>query len=312
MMHQIWHSLCRCAEVADPDKRETAITFEELVIGLRELPYCPPVMFKWQDWTELVVRNELCNSHGLLSRAGFYDMVQLAITRYGKNQLQVAICLASDKGWTNEAISQYLFALKAKAISVMQHAMWQEEEMLDRRDQDQDAREKPMENARFLNMRKLVWEFNRMHRRFTEVECAPLLHVASRVTKARCCQQSGRPPGLTESSTHHSQVEKIAQRLKELQANPPTLLAAPTKAAELKQTTSIMSNSSNSKHGVKSEDGRAGGSELSAAHTQTATMTPASPAGNFRRPLPRSETSKGRFLSPIQGSLNGSSVTTAD
>ena len=202
MMHQIWHSLCRFAEVADPDKHETAITFEELVIGLRELPYCPPVMFKWQDWTELVVRNELCNSHGLLSRAGFYEMVQLAITRYGKNQLQVAIRHASDDGWTNEAISQYLFALKAKAICIMQHAMWQEEEMLDRRDQDQDAREKPMENARFLNMRKLVWEFNRMHRRFTEVECAPLLHVASRGTKACCCQQSGRPPWLTGSSTH--------------------------------------------------------------------------------------------------------------
>lgn len=72
MMHQIWHSLCRFAEVADPDKEETAITFEELVIGLRELPYCPPVMFKWQDWTELVQHNELCNSHGLLSRAGAF------------------------------------------------------------------------------------------------------------------------------------------------------------------------------------------------------------------------------------------------
>ena len=89
MMHQIWHSLCRFAEVADPDKEETAITFEELVIGLRELPYCPPVMFKWQDWSELVVRNELCNSHGLLSRTG----ALLAALRH--RTIQCTVCAAS-------------------------------------------------------------------------------------------------------------------------------------------------------------------------------------------------------------------------
>jgi len=49
---------------------ETAITYEELVTGLRELPYCPPVMFKWTDWVELVERNQLCNSQGLLTRDG--------------------------------------------------------------------------------------------------------------------------------------------------------------------------------------------------------------------------------------------------
>ena len=110
----------------------------------------------------------------------------------------------------------------------------------------------------------------------------------------------------------HTQVENVAQRLKESLANPPKLPATPTNAAALKQTTSITSNSSNSKHRVKSEDGRAGGSELSAAHTQAATMTPASPAGNLRRPHLRPETSKGRLLSPIQGSLAGSPVTAAD
>jgi hypothetical protein len=70
MMYQIWHSLCQFAEVANPDREETTITFEELVVGLRELPYCPPVMFSWQDWVELILRNELCNSCGLLTRAG--------------------------------------------------------------------------------------------------------------------------------------------------------------------------------------------------------------------------------------------------
>ncbi len=70
MMHQIWHELCRVAEVADPDAEDTAITFEELVVGMRELPYCPPVIFKWQDWVELVENKDLCTRQGLLSRAG--------------------------------------------------------------------------------------------------------------------------------------------------------------------------------------------------------------------------------------------------
>lgn len=137
MMNQIWHSLCRFAEVADPDFVETAITFEELVIGLRELPYCPPVTFKHQDWCELVESNELCNKAGLLTRAGFYDMVQFAITRFGKNQMQVArqaIMNSSDGGWTNEAIDSYLYALKAKAICIAENATRHEEEKLDARD----------------------------------------------------------------------------------------------------------------------------------------------------------------------------------
>jgi hypothetical protein len=41
---------------------------------------------------------------------------------------------------------------------------------LDRQDRQSHEQRKPVENARFLNMRKLVWEFNRMHKRFTQVE----------------------------------------------------------------------------------------------------------------------------------------------
>ena len=45
-------------------------------------------------------------------------MVQFAIKRFGKNQLQVAITQVSDEGWSNEAINHYLYALKAKAICI--------------------------------------------------------------------------------------------------------------------------------------------------------------------------------------------------
>ena len=152
MMQQVWHSLCRVAEVADPDKEDTAITFEELVIGLRELPYCPPVLFKLQDWVELVQRNDLCNPQGLLSRdgnsccleafclrsrnfrpfqltkgdrrgwgvgTGLLEMVRFAIKRFGKNQIQVAIEHADERGWTNEAVNAYLYGMKAKYMCIV-------------------------------------------------------------------------------------------------------------------------------------------------------------------------------------------------
>lgn len=45
-------------------------------------------------------------------------MVQFAIKRFGKNQLQVAIEQVSDEGWSNDAINHYLYALKAKAICI--------------------------------------------------------------------------------------------------------------------------------------------------------------------------------------------------
>lgn len=51
--------------------------------------------------------------------------------------------------------------------------MRQEEEMLCRSDSSEN---KPTESARFLNMRKLVWEFNRMQKRFIQVE-----HMAERL-----------------------------------------------------------------------------------------------------------------------------------
>jgi len=70
MINQVWCSICRFAEVADPESPDTAICYEELVKGMRELPYCPPCIFKWLDWQELVERRELCNSEGLLPREG--------------------------------------------------------------------------------------------------------------------------------------------------------------------------------------------------------------------------------------------------
>jgi hypothetical protein len=45
-------------------------------------------------------------------------MVQFAIKRFGKNQLQVAIEAAGDDGWSSDAINHYLYALKAKAICI--------------------------------------------------------------------------------------------------------------------------------------------------------------------------------------------------
>ena len=175
MMHQIWHSLCRFAEVADPDKSDTAITFEELAIGLRELPYCPPVIFKWQDWQELVSFNELCNSQGLLSRAGFNDMVQAAIMRFGKQNLQVAMKMSNngegDDQWSEELIRAYLYGLKAKAICIAENASRQEMEVVCRA---HEASEDKPDSELFLNMRTLIWEFNLMHRRFNTIEvCAP-------------------------------------------------------------------------------------------------------------------------------------------
>ena len=51
--------------------------------------------------------------------------------------------------------------------------MRQEEEVLGRSDRNEN---KPTASARFLNMRKLVWEFNRMQKRFIQVE-----HMAERL-----------------------------------------------------------------------------------------------------------------------------------
>jgi hypothetical protein len=60
--------------------------------------------------------------------------------------------------------------------------MRQEEQMLDRQQERNKAAAEPVENARFLNMRKLVWEFNRMHRRFNQVEdMAKRLRIESKV-----------------------------------------------------------------------------------------------------------------------------------
>jgi hypothetical protein len=72
----------------------------------------------------------------------------------------------TEVGWNDEAIQYYLFGLKAKAICIAEHAMRLEEDFLKSDNQEQD---KPKENARFLNLRKLVWEFNRLHRRFVQV-----------------------------------------------------------------------------------------------------------------------------------------------
>ena len=195
MMHQIWHSLCRFAEVADPDKSDTAITFEELAMGLRELPYCPPVIFKWQDWHELVEVNELCNSQGLLSRAGFNDMVQAAIMKYGKHNLQVAMKLSSngqsDDQWSDETIRAYLYGLKAKAICIAENAQRQEMEVLKR--WNQEAEEKP-DSEIFLNMRTLVWEFNQMHRRFNTIEVSARTSVHARRQTQACASIGGATP----------------------------------------------------------------------------------------------------------------------
>ncbi len=195
MMHQIWHSICRFAEVADPDKSDTAITFEELAMGLRELPYCPPVIFKWQDWHELVETTELCNSQGLLSRAGFNDMVQGAIMKYGKHNLQVAMKLScngtSDDQWSDETIRAYLYGLKAKAICIAENAHRQEMEVLRR--WNQESEEKP-DSEIFLNMRTLVWEFNQMHRRFNTIEVSARTSVHARRQKQECASIRGATP----------------------------------------------------------------------------------------------------------------------
>lgn len=71
--------------------------------------------------------------------------------------------------------------------------MRQEEQMLDRHlEQSKVAEAKePVQNARFLNMRKLVWEFNRMHRRFNQVEeMAQRLRLENQVPAARVMSSS--------------------------------------------------------------------------------------------------------------------------
>ena len=63
-----------------------------------------------------------------------------------------------------------------------ENAMRQEEQMLDRQQERDKAAAETTENARFLNIRKLVWEFNRMHRRFNQVEdMAKRLRIESKV-----------------------------------------------------------------------------------------------------------------------------------
>lgn len=52
---------------------------------------------------------------------------------------------------------------------------------MDHQDRQSPDQRKPVENARFLNMRKLVWEFNRMHKRFAQVEDMSKRLRASRV-----------------------------------------------------------------------------------------------------------------------------------
>lgn len=174
MINQIWKSLCRFAGLADPDNEGTAITFEEMVIGLRELPYCPPVIFKWQDWSDLVQTNQLCNTEGLLTRHGFNDTVQFAIKIFGKKNLQVAIRLSSngenDNEWSGETIRCLLFGIKSKAICIAQKALRQEQQILKSfRRQNADQTQDPNQ-TRFLKMRQLVYEFNKLHKRFTRVE----------------------------------------------------------------------------------------------------------------------------------------------
>jgi hypothetical protein len=131
---------------------------------------------------------------------GMLEMVQIAINRLATFQLKAAAKAVDDQGWTKEAVNAYLFGMKAKYLCIVGssslllpslcsavvgeacahalilrftcagNAMRQDQLTLDRHDKHSPGERKLLENSRFLNMRKLVWEFNSMHKRFTHVE----------------------------------------------------------------------------------------------------------------------------------------------
>jgi hypothetical protein len=128
------------------------------------------------------------------------EMMQIAIKRLATFQLQAATKAVDEHGWTKDAVDAYLFCMKAKYLCIVgssplllqslcsavveeacahalirritcaENAMRQDQMTLDRHDKHSPGERKLLENSRFLNMRKLVWEFNRMHKRFTHVE----------------------------------------------------------------------------------------------------------------------------------------------
>lgn len=51
-------------------------------------------------------------------------MVQLAIKRFGKNQLQVAIEMTDEHGWTDQAVNAYLYGMKAKYMCIVGSALF--------------------------------------------------------------------------------------------------------------------------------------------------------------------------------------------
>ena len=127
-------------------------------------------------------------------------MIQIAIKHLAAFQLQAATKAVDEHGWTKDAVDAVLFSMKAKYLCIVgpsplllqslcsavvegacahtlilritcaENAMRQDQMTLDRHDKHSPGEHKLLENSRFLNMRKLVWEFNRMHRRFTHVE----------------------------------------------------------------------------------------------------------------------------------------------